>query len=211
MVKKSNFLRALWEWLLDKFIEHWPTVAATIFAGGGMTYLASITDWLHEYGPVAWGGIGLFAMLITSCTYWLFGSGRKNMAIAEFSKSKAETSGVQVLAPGHTNEKINLVDFYNPFFKSTSNVRFENCHLIGPAFVLDSGGTYDEVAFIECEVVIIRQDRPIVGAMKFERCAFLRCHLYRVTLAMSLDKYEKWPEDLRKGLKVISDGRIGDV
>ncbi len=65
--------------------------------------------------------------------------------------------------------------------------------------------------FIDCEAVIVRPDRPIKGSHMFRFCTLLRCKIFRVTFVMNHASWLALPQDLRNGLIVISDGRIGDV
>jgi len=130
---------------------------------------------------------------------------------ADYLKRKAQASTTNVLNPIHENERINLVDFYHPFYRPTENARFENCDLMGPAWINCDGCQFLHDGFFDCEIVIVRPDRPVGGASQFKFCTFTRSNFYRVTFLMNYESYKHFPDDFRAGIRVISDGRIGDV
>lgn len=207
----KSWIKSAFAWLIDQAIEHWP-VLVTVFLGGGiMTYLAAISKWLEPWGPVAWGAAGLSSILVISFVYFLWGYARSQITLSEYTKTKMSSLETNILSPTHQHERIALSDFYHPYFRPTENARFENCELIGPACIAIDGCSFLNTGFIDCEIVIVRPDRPIKGAMMFKFCTFLRCNLYRVTWLMNYDQYKLLPEEMRAKVIVISDGRIGDV
>jgi hypothetical protein len=109
------------------------------------------------------------------------------------------------------NEKVELSDFYHPFFRPVQNVRFEDCDLFGPCLAFVDGCNLSFCEFHDCEYIIARTDRPVLGATRFVNCTFYRCRLYRVTFILNYEAYKSLPYALKAHLPVISDGRIGDV
>lgn len=176
-----------------------------------MYYFASISNWLSPYGPVAWGGIGIVTILLLSFAFFLFGVAREKVAIADYTKAKSTATGTNTLAPVHQDERIELSSFYHPFYRATENARFENCELFGPALILAEGCSFLDGSFIECEIVIVRPDRPVKGIMAFKHCTFVRFTLYRATLLMNIETYKAMPADVKAYVPVISDGRVGDI
>jgi hypothetical protein len=176
-----------------------------------MAYLAYITDWVSSYGPVGWGAIGVVTFLVLAFALYLYGRYQVEAAAAEFTRRKGEAAGANVLSPVHENERINLVDFYHPFYRATENARFENCDLMGPAWVAIDGCNFLHDLFSECELVIVRSDRPIKGASRFRFCTFVRSRFYRVTFIVNHEQFQTFPQEFRAGIPVISDGRVGDL
>lgn len=207
--KKVGTVKALWSWVLDQAIEHWPQLFLVVLTGGGMTYLAHVTDWVTAYGPLAWGGIGLLSLLVTALVFLFYGMARARLALALYLNNKASITAVNTLAPVHQHERIEFASFFNPFYRSTvEDVRFEHCDLMGPANIALGSSTLNECEFIDCDVIIVRADRKLTGAIFFDRCLFVRSRLYRVTLLMTVETYQHWPEEMRHTLPVISDGRV---
>ena len=128
-----------------------------------------------------------------------------------FAAKRDAMGQVNVLAKGHENVRLAMTDFYHPFYKMTEHVRFEKCELMGPAAVGLFGCTLDHCTFNECEIVIVRKDRPIRGVVALRVCTLVHCNLFRITLLVTLDQYNAFPEDLKKGLPVISDGETGPL
>jgi hypothetical protein len=205
-----GWIRAGLSWLVDQAIERWPTIAV-VFGGIAMSYLASISAWLEPYGLVAWGAIGIGTILVLSLAYLCVGAALQRVAVSTYTRSKSMVGTANVLAPTHTHERLDLAAFFHPFYKATEDVRFENCELFGPANMVSEGCTFAHCGFIDCEIVIARQDRPIRGGILFRRCLFIRSKLYRVTLVMPYAMYQALPGEMRNTVPVISDGRIGDV
>ena len=211
----ARAIKAALSWAWDWLLEHWPTVTAAIIGGGGMTYLATITEWLKPWGAVAFGMIGLLAglsiYLTFSIAYAAIGKGRERRAQADFVASRAQWMPVNVLAPIHSHEKIELNQFFDHFYHPVENARFEDCVLMGPVMLNFDGGTMSNSHFFDCEIVIVRDDRPIHGAVRFRLCMINRCKIFRVTFLMRIQDYNAMPNEVKIGLVIISDGRVGDI
>jgi hypothetical protein len=141
----------------------------------------------------------------------MFAHARSQLALAKYAREKASASGTNTLAPTHEHERIELWTFYHPFYRATENVRFENCELFGPANIAAQDCAFVDGEFHECEIIIVRPDRPVKGAMLFRRCNFVRFRLYRATFLMNIETYNSLPAEMRASVRVISDGRIGDL
>lgn len=203
-VRRRQWVRGAVGWLLDQAVEHWPALISV--AGGGlMTYLASISEWLAPYGPVAWGAVGLLTILLLALGYLLYGMARARTAVAYYTTARASSSAINVLAPSHERERIDLADFFHPFYRPTEHVRFEGCELYGPAVILLDGCNLDGPEMHDCEVVICAPNAKIMGGTHFRNCSFIRCRFYRVTLLMSPALHRSF---VRQGasLPVISYG-----
>lgn len=180
-----------------------------------MFYLAAITDWLLFIGPAGWA---LFAIGTVGAATWIYMGAmavrmyaKRNRMAAEYLEQKARTTGVNVLAPIHQYEKINLTEFFNPYMLPTENARFEDCDLMGPVLIFTDSPSFINCKFFDCEMAILRDDRPIFGIVPFRHCVFLRCRLFRVTLAVNWATYQTLPDQMKQHMKVVTDGRIGDV
>src|SRR5882724_12898218 len=124
-------IKSFVSWLIDQIIEHW---AQIVFIGGSalMTYFASAAHWLNSYGPVAWGAVGLVTYLMLCIGYAGYGYAKSKIAMSDYAQRKLEATDTNVLAPTHNHERIELSQFYHPYYLPTENTRFENCDLFGP-------------------------------------------------------------------------------
>ena len=204
----KRLIQSLWSFLVDLAINHYPTVLSVVF-GTGMIYLASISKWLEPYGPVAWGGVGIISVFLLSLAFYWAGWARRHFAIASYAENKGKNSSVNTLSPTHTHERINLGDFYHPYLEPTSQVRFQDCHIYGPALVAMFGAGYlSGVKLPDCDVVILSDEqmrgksRPPLGAVLFVGCTFINCSFYRVTFLLPQAEYEGNPA--WKTLPVVS-------
>ena len=204
----------LGQWVYDRIANNWTWIIG-LFGGSGMSYLASISEWIKPWGAVGYGSVGLASFLliylILTYGYAAVGKARERSAQADYIKGRTQQNSTNVLAPTHTHEKIDLIQFFSHFYVPTENVRFENCVLTGPAMIGIDGCTFAYSHFVDCEILIVRSDRPIRGAAMFKLCSLLYCKIFRVTFVMNYDTYTKMPPEFRAGVRVISDGRIGDV
>jgi len=207
----KRFFNSFKSWASDWLIEHWPAIVAVAFSGGGMTYLAKASEFLQPYGPVVWGAIGITTIVLLSLSYLFYSMAKSKSALANYANQRREVYSVNVLAPTHNNERIDIANFFHPFFKITENVRFEDCELFGPASMFLDRCNLTGCNIHDCEIVIVRPDRPIKGVTAFKQCSFINCALYRVTWVMNYASYMSLPEAFRSGIPVISDGRIGDI
>jgi hypothetical protein len=126
------------------------------FVGWGtiMVYLGTLTGWTVAIGPLGIALIVAASFLILCAGYALYAYARRERAVAKFAELNAASGAVNVLAPIHQHERIELAKFYHPFFKPTVNARFESCELMGPASIALMGCTLDVGAFHDCEIVL---------------------------------------------------------
>lgn len=202
---------SLKSWVVDWLIGHWPTIVAAVIGGGGMAYLASASAFLNKHGPVAWGAVGLSSFLVLAVSLACVGYWKERSALADFARKSTLSVTSNPLSPVHSNERIQLIDFFHPYYKPLTNIRFENCDLMGPASVYSEGGTFDRCGFNQCEVVIVRTDRPVIGGIHLRRPTLVNCNLYRITFLMPVDQFNNLPAEMKSGVPVISDGRVGDI
>jgi hypothetical protein len=205
MGKKS--LQALAEWSAEKAVDHWPAILAFFVTGGGVTYIASASDWLKPYGPAGWVLFAVLVMLLLTLGYLGYATARVRIASGTFAAIKAEAGTINALEPIHKRQRINLADLYHPFFKTIKNARFEQCELMGPGNIVALGGSsFDGCTFFDCEIVIVRPDTRLIGVMAaFESCVFLDTDLYRVTLLMPRAAWLTLPAGMRAQVPIISE------
>jgi hypothetical protein len=204
-----------YQWFIDRIRENWIFIVGTAGSGGFMTYLAAITKWLEPWGPIGWGVIGLGSIIITNLgiaiAFYIYAVAKQRSVQLRYIESKIGSSSANILAPIHHNERINLVDFFHPFYKPTKQVRFENCDLMGPSNILIAGCMFDGCNFVDCETVIVLPDSQLRGVTFFEGCHFVNSRLYRCTLFMPMETYRTFPDLMKVGLPIISDGNAGEA
>jgi hypothetical protein len=199
-------------WLADYAIENWPSIIVAISGFGGMTYLASISEWLKPYGAVAWGAVGILTILVICVCYAVYGWARERLAHVQFMNERAKTVDINPLAGHFSKLRIQLSDFYNPFYIPTENAKFEDCELLGPSTIaLLGNGTFHGVHFIDCEAVIVKIGTNINGATAFKTCIFERCKFFRVTFYLSKEQHLHMVTNLGQAFPIISDGTAGDL
>src|SRR5687768_17476745 len=83
-----RWIRAGLSWLVDQAIEHWATLAVLI-GGAAMTYLASVSTFFNQYGPVGWGAAGIISALLLAVIFWIAAKAVDAFADAQVKKSMA--------------------------------------------------------------------------------------------------------------------------
>jgi hypothetical protein len=191
--------RALWFWINSLI----PTAA--------MAYLFNVAGIAQEYAPFSYGVVALATFLIICIGYAIYAWGHAKWMLTRFEERRSQSSPINPLAGNFRNVRVQVSDFYHPFFRKTTDAKFENCELYGPAYVFIEGCTLSVGEMHQCEVVIARPDRPTTTVTVFKNCLFTGCSFYRITWIMTYDHYTHLPEEIQKGLTVISDGRVGDI
>lgn len=125
-------------------------------AGGGVTWLASATEWMNSTGPLSWGVAGLAAALTV---YWTMIGGRALAARARLARAMADAaesvaggSAINPLKGDFVRERIRLSDLISPAGSPLRSYTFKNCELIGPAVLfLDPDVVFraNHVEFVE--------------------------------------------------------------
>jgi hypothetical protein len=209
-----KLFRSAFSWCSDWIVEHWPTLFAALFGGGGMTYLSIITGWIEPWGPVGWGAIGLSSFLISliaiAIVYYIFAVAKQRSVQSDYVRRQLDAGRINVLSQVYQRERISVSQFFHPFFRKLKQVRFENCDLMGPCNIIVHGSFIDNCEFIDCEIIIARPDRPIKSAVIFEGCHFVNTRVFLVTLILPFTEYNRLSEKM-KGITVISDGRVGNI
>lgn len=162
LAKVDSWLAVL-QWAWDRA---YALIASTAGAAV-MGYLAKATGWIAQYGPIAWGGIGLLAFLLIYCVL-VWGRGRlakarMERAAAMVTERAAEHATVNPLAPDFRNQRIRLVDLYTPYGLPIDERSFKDCDLIGPAvlwlspYTVFRNNTFHNVEFIKIDANTARQ------------------------------------------------------
>lgn len=168
-----------------------------------MSYAAKISTWLEPWGPVGWVAIGGIAavvlLLFVMCCYWIYAKSRSYLRSSAFVDRVVGTYSINPLNDHFTRERINLGAFYNPFFQQIDNVKFQDCELLGPAYIWPVGGVFDRSPLFDCDIVILRPGARSFTITKMVNCTFERCKFHRVTLCLAYDQYINWKSQFSAG------------
>jgi hypothetical protein len=214
MVEQKRGIRAFWAWLWDKAIEHWPEAISTFFLGGGMTYLAAVTDWMKPWGQIGWAAIGFLSMFVVISCYAIYWWARRNKAATTFTEKIFQSTTINPLSDIFSKQRIKLSDFFNPFYEPVETAKFQDCELLGPSNIFPVGSTFLKSGFLGCQVVIFAQDTTLIGVTAFKNCIFERCKFFQVTFYMTKDQYinlKKQAGTQIQGMPIISDGNAGNL
>jgi len=120
---------------------------------------------------------------------------RNRKVLTDFEVRRSESLEVNPRADHFSKRSMQLSDFFHPFFVPYEKVKFEDCDLFGPAVIVIWGGSLDHVTLVECDTVVIRNDKPGVPCrtgMVFKDCIFHRVKIYRALIVMNQVQLEKF-------------------
>ncbi|WP_160297990.1 hypothetical protein, partial [Rhodopseudomonas palustris] len=177
---------SLSSWTYDRISNNWERIAAAFVAGGGMTYLSQITDWVSVWGPAGVGFVGLVSALSVWVALALASSLRAKaklrMANTEvIQKWKDQVTSANPLAPEFHRERLRIDDVAHPISKSITGKRFIDCELIGPANLFMSRVNLSHVGFIDCDVVVARERSIIRNATLIDNVQMVGGQIWNCT------------------------------
>lgn len=197
--------KALWDWISDWIIAHWPQIVITL-SGVAMTYLAAVTLWLRAYGPVAVAGVVLLALVMLSFAYWMYARGTLNRSEARYREMQAiPPTTVNPLRSTFENERIRASDFYSPLSGMHHAKTFNSCEIVGPGAIALMACNLYHGHFIACDVVAVKT-ALIKTAAGFEHCTFNNCKFINATIFVShgtAESISSIPTDNGRPMEVI--------
>lgn len=175
------------QWLYDRIANNWDRLVAVFIAGGGMTYLAAITDWMAAWGPLGVGAVGLTSVLAT----WLTLAGAARMrASAQLRRAQAsavekwkdQVDTVNPMAPEFHTKRLRVAEIAHPLDGSISDKRLIDCELIGPANLVMRDVDIKGVAFHRCDTAVVKTKTPINNAVGLQRVTMIGGAIWNCTL-----------------------------
>jgi hypothetical protein len=201
---------------MDWLAKAWPLLAA-LGGAGVMSALARATVWLSAWGPIAWGGTFLAAFL---ALYGAFLAGvrvtaraRETRAMARYTEMVAGNQSINPLDRLFERKRVNLSDFYHPFFKWHENPIFRHSEIFGPANLIVRGmPTFVHSNFNDCEYVIVKPGSKLTNVVGLDSPILENCDVYRVTFFLLPDDARRFAEAAGgcNRLNVISQGIPSD-
>ena len=184
MGRLKRSIQVLWAWGWDWVIDHWPTLIVTIVGGGGMTYLATVSQWLNAYGPVAWGAAALVGLLASAAIYWLVALARLKSAQGTYVPLQYKPGeSINPLDTVFDKKRIKIQDLIDPVTQQVSDKVFTGCDLVGPANILLFSGSYTDGEFIHCNCVLVNKKsiKPLT-VTRLENVTMIKCRVISATI-----------------------------
>ena len=154
---------SLGQWAYDRATENWERIVALFVAGGGMSYLASITEAVRPWGPLGIGVAGLLSAMTAWISLGLAQSFRAKAALrkaegAAITKWHGENDTVNPLAPEFHTKRLKWLNIAHPVNGRISGKRFIDCEILGPAniFMLQNC-ELSGVTFVACDFVVVKE------------------------------------------------------
>jgi hypothetical protein len=178
---------SLTQWGYDRIASNWDRLAAAFIGGGGMSYLAAVTDWMAAWGPLGIGAVGLLAALAVWLVLALAAILRAKAKLHQTSanaieKWKEQVDSVNPLAPEFHTKRLRIGDIAHPINQRITDKRFIDCELIGPANIVLAGAALNGASFMNCDMVVARHNAFIQNAVVLERVTMIGGKIWNTTI-----------------------------
>lgn len=181
---------SLGQWAFDKVIGNWERVSALFVAGGGMSYLAFITEAVRPWGPLGIGAVGMLSAL----TAWIGLGAAQNFRgkaalrraeSAALTKWQERVDTTNPLSPEFHTKRIGWLDIAHPISRRIENKRFIDCEILGPAnIVLVRDVQLDSVTFIDCDFVVVKPKAFVSNVVALENVKVIGGSIWRTTILL---------------------------
>lgn len=180
---KIDSVVSLVQWAWDRIA----VLGASALGGGVMGRLAATTDWISQYGPIAWGlaGLASFILIVFVLSAWAEVSSRSRLRRAQASvvEVSASTVSINPLQAHFLNQRIRLADLIPVAGEPVEGRSFDGCDLIGPITVLALGCHFNEVEWTGASFVEIADElfvRHSANKLVLKDSHVRKCRIYNV-------------------------------
>ncbi len=166
-------------------IESWWALGVLLAGAGVSAWLAIITEWLDQYGPIGWWAVVLLGVLVIALVLAALAKAADWWSRRRLSNAYADIPRtVNPLETNFTNQRIRLSDFDSPFSRIHKDKIFDGCEIFGPGVIFVHGhSTLAYCGFQNCDFVEITADVfQTKSAIIFEDVVIRNCNLYKITL-----------------------------
>lgn len=204
MEKLRHLLTLEGLWSLSILLrDNWATLLAALLGGGGLTYLSLITDWISDYGPIAWGVAFFIGAYLTLGALYVWTSIASRRFINRQAEAAFVKSGINPKDTKFENQSVPLAEFYSAYYFSQQNKVFIDCDIFGPSLLFMDGCSLDGVQFRHCQIIVCKEDTVLYGITAFKRCKIIGGTMANTTLVMSKDQYDDMPDELKENVQTM--------
>jgi hypothetical protein len=161
--------------------------------GGAVTgFLSTGVAWVNQFGAFGWWCAALIGFGITTGLYLAAGVAKNQFSQAEAKRKWAkDVDTINPLETHFIRKRINLAELANPITGRIIGKQFNDCELLGPANIFLLGqGVFNQVGFVNCDVVIVKNHVHIQNTLVIENCSFTGGTIARCTIFMPQPAYE---------------------
>jgi hypothetical protein len=182
--------------------------------GGIMSWAASVTGWLQEWGPIATVAAGVLGSCLVALSlaiiYALVSFGRMKRAQASYHDLLASTAHtVNPLARGFSTMKISLADLqihHSAVDFPQQDKIFSDCVIVGPGTMAFSNCTLTNIKFPMSNIAKFNGFGLFFPNVFFHRCTFVNCTFLHLTLFIRTQDAENFSMEF-PGLKFTEEAQ----
>jgi len=176
---------------IDWLVERWRTGRVFWDMGKAMLWLlsfgvpawaAAASQWLDQYGPIAWVGCGLLGLICAALIFFLVSLTRDKW-ISTSVKRRFYESGDRInpLETVFNRVRIRIEDLAPPFTPAIKDKTFIDCDILGPANICVMGGSMTGSGGEKVDGIVGRVGAGSHNSIFFHNCVFRNCRFYQIT------------------------------
>jgi uncharacterized membrane protein len=181
---------------VDRFesrISLWAVIGGPALVAVVTAYLASMSDWINQFGAVAWVIAGLLAgLLVLLIALTILEIQLMHFRSSAIKRWQAKSDYINPLDNAFEGKRINFSDLSDPVTREIKGKTFTECELNGPAVVVIAGDCiYDDVQFANCDVIVLRKGSlPIYTGIFLRDSQFIRSRIANTTILVGASSVE---------------------
>lgn len=162
-----------------------PIVPGTI--GAFVTgWFAMGVDQINAYGWLGWWCAAVVGFFVITVLYLLTGFAKNLMVQADATRKWArEVDRIDPMAKVFENKRIKVTDLAHPITGRIKDKTFRDSELLGPENIFLLNCTLDGLHFMDCEMVIVRDNITLFNLKVFEKCIFKNGELAKCTVFLN--------------------------
>lgn len=176
----------------------------TISISGLSGWFASAMEIFKQYAPLSWIAVGLFFGGCFVLVYYILQLALRYKTERDLMQNyKERNTSVNPLDDNFNKLRIKIADLAHPLTKKIENKKFINCQLIGPANIVMMGrGNLDSVAFLACDVIVIKEQSNIHNVIPLENVVIIGGEISNCTIYIVKQQADQFK---LMGATIISD------
>jgi len=180
------------EWFghIADHLSVWPVISAIFVTSTASfsAYLTAATEWLNQFGAMAWFIAALVGALLSATLCILIAMLRHLWIRATLIAKWAEKSDrVNPLLDEFSRERIDLNEIVDPTRRLIKNKRFSRCEIVGRSNIILTGNSIlMNTTMHNCDLVVISpRAKRIMNAIELRDVHVVECGIFDCTILIS--------------------------
>jgi hypothetical protein len=178
----------------------WQYLVLLLIGGGVMGYLAFATEWLNQWGPIAWGVAFCLGAIVVALLATLWAIIDERRARKQLTQALVERpQSINLLEPTFEFKTISLNDLFFPLNPRINRKFFRKFRFIGPGILFLGDKTkLSHSSFGPCTFIATYENTKTFGVISVEDSTLTECEFYNGTFLLVSNVADELVADLRK-------------